>query len=386
MKKYAFFFPVDKDLSLTGGPRTVINLLTGLQSVGHETVLLSQRESALTEELRKQGVQVEVVELPDLLDVHDEKALEYSLPQKASSLSQLIRYNWRIAACCQRHDVDRLWARDIKGVLLVGFAAQYLGVPLIWDMGYEKPSKGLVRILHWIGFLLTTRVITQAERQFPQTFSLLVQKLFGHKVGHIYPGIDPDRQVALQKAGENQKGNGRTVLTIANIHPRKNQKMTIQALSPLLQSIPDLRLVFAGAVRDQNYYEELRAIVNNEGIEESVRFLGWRDDIPALLADSDLLVLSSLREGIPHVVREAMFAQVPVVATRVGGVPESVRHGETGYLVNADDQSSFREHAEDLIRDSEKRKKMGQNALQFGQERFSHSAWIKTYSGVLEAD
>jgi glycosyltransferase involved in cell wall biosynthesis len=385
VKKYAFFFPVDKDLSLTGGPRTVINLLTGLQSVGHETVLLSQRESALTEELRKQGVEVEIVELPDLLDVHDEKALTYSIFQKVRSLVQLIKYNRRIAARCRKHEIDGLWGRNIKGVLFIGIAAHFLRVPLIWDIGYEKPGRGLMQMLHWLGFVLATCVVTQSERQFPETFGPRFEQFFGHKVKCIYPGIDTDRQAALQDSGEYEDGECRTVLSIGNIHPRKNQEMTIQALAPLLHSIPDLRLDFAGAVRDEDYYERLRTLVKDKNIEESVCFLGWRDDIPVLLGRSDLLVLSSLREGIPHVVREAMFAQVPVVATRIGGVPESVRHGETGYLVDADDQSSFREHVEDLIRDSEKRKKMGQNALQFGQERFSHSAWIETYSDFLEA-
>lgn len=384
MKKYAFFFPVDKDLSLTGGPRTVINLLTGLQSVGHETVLLSQRESALTEELRKQGVEVEVVELPDLLDVHNEKALEYSVFQKVRSFFQLIEYNRRIAVRCKQHGIDGLWGRNIKGILFVGIAAQFLRVPLIWDMGYEKPAKGMMKVLHWIGFALTTQVITQSERQFPETFGSRVERFFDHKVEYVYPGIDPDRKTALQTTAENDSGECRTVLTIGNIHPRKNQEMTIQALAPLLHLIPDLRLDLAGAVRDEDYYEGLRALVKDKNVEESVRFLGWRDDIPELLVKSDLLVLSSLREGVPHVVREATFAQVPVVATRVGGVPESVRHGETGYLVDVNDRSSFREYVEELIRDSERRRRMGENALQFGQERFSNSAWIEAYSNVLE--
>lgn len=385
VKKYAFFFPVDKDLSLTGGPRTVVNLLTGLQSAGHGVVLLSQRESALTEELRSRGVAAEVVTLPDILDVHDEQAMDYSLPRKAKSLFELLKYNQRIATRCRKHEVDGLWARQIKGILLVGIAARFLEVPLIWDMGYEKPPRGLMRVLHWIGLGLATRIVTQSKRQFPETFGSQIERLVCHKVDHIYPGISEERQAALRAAAKNGAGKPRTVLTIGNIHPRKNQAMAIRALAPLLRSTSNLRLAVVGAVRDQAYYQDLRTLVGDENLSEVVDFLGWRDDIPALLGRSGLLVLSSRREGIPHVVREAMFAEVPVVATRVGGVPESVRHGETGYLVDPHDEEALREHTARLLNDPDLRRTMGENAVTFARDRFSRSAWIEAYSNVIES-
>ncbi|MFB6286744.1 MAG: glycosyltransferase family 4 protein [Candidatus Bipolaricaulia bacterium] len=384
MKKYAFFFPVDRDLSLTGGPRTVVNLLTGLQSAGHDVVLLSQRESALTEELRSRGVPVEVVTLPDILDVHDEQAIGYSLPRKAKSLFELLKYNQRVATYCRKHEVDGLWARQIKGILLVGVAAQFLGVPLIWDIGYEKPPSGLMRVLHWIGLGLATRIVTQSKRQFPETFGAQIERLVGYKVDHIYPGISEERQAALRTAARDGAGRSRTVLTIGNIHPRKNQAMTIRALASLLRSTPNLQLAIVGAVRDRDYYDDLLALVDDENLSEAVDFLGWRDDVPALLGRCDLLVLSSLREGIPHVIREAMFAEVPAVATRVGGVPESVQHGETGYLVDPHDPEDLRERVEQLLDDPNLRDEMGENAFELAKERFSKSAWIEAYASVLE--
>ena len=385
VKKYAFFFPVDKDLSLTGGPRTVVNLLTGLQSAGYGVVLLSQRESALTEELRSQGTTVEIIGLPNILDTHNEQAKNYSLAQQAEGFVQLLRYNQRIATCCRKHEVDGLWARNVKGVLMVGVAAWRLGVPLIWDMGYEKRSEGLLRLLHWIGLGLATRIVIQSERQFPETFGSQIERLVGHKVDHIYPGINEERQAALRAAARDGVGKPRTVLTIGNIHPRKNQAMAIRALAPLLRSTSNLQLAVVGAVRDQAYYQDLRTLVGDENLSEVVDFLGWRDDIPALLGRSDLLVLSSRREGIPHVVREAMFAKVPVVATRVGGVPESVRHGETGYLVDSHDEEALRKHTARLLHDPDLRRTMGENAVTFARDRFSRSAWIEAYSNVIES-
>jgi glycosyltransferase involved in cell wall biosynthesis len=320
-----------------------------------------------------------------VLNVFDEGIFEYSWTQKFKALAAVLAYNQKLMQLVEEHGSRRIWTRNLKGVLMSGWAASRLGVPLIWDMGYEKSLRGVKQLLHWIGFGLVTDIITQSERQFSETFGAWAERLVGYKVSHIYPGIDTERQSLLQDAAEKHTGEKRTVLTIGNIHPRKNQAMTIRAMAPLLRSKPDLRLVIAGAVRDKEYRDELRVLVDERNVTESVHFLGWRDDIPTLLGQSDLLILSSRREGIPHVVREAMFAQVPVVATRVGGVPESVRHGETGYLVEPDDCDNLRKRAQELLEDSNLRGKMGMNAAEFARRRFSNSAWIEAYANVLEA-
>lgn len=385
MKSLLCLFIIDKDPSLTGAPRTVLNLLTGLHKRGFQPVLVTQRESPLTERLRERGISVEILSLPPILDVFDEGVFEYSWAQKFKVIKAVFEYNRKIRQLAEEHGIKRVWARNIKGVLMVGIAASRLGAPLFWDMGYEKDLSGVKRVIHWVGFSLATSIITQSERQFPETFGSWAEELVGHKVRHIYPGIDTERRSMLQAASEKQPGEKRTVLSIGNIHPRKNQAMTIRALAPLLRCVDDIRLLIAGAVRDKEYRDELRSLVKKRNVTGSVHFLGWRDDIPNLLGQSDLFVLSSQREGIPHVVREAMFARVPVVATRVGGVPESVRHGKTGYLVEPNDCDGLRKHARKLLQDPALRREMGKNAAEFARDRFSNSAWIEAYVNVLEA-
>jgi glycosyltransferase involved in cell wall biosynthesis len=90
-----------------------------------------------------------------------------------------------------------------------------------------------------------------------------------------------------------------------------------------------------------------------------VHFLGYRDDVPELLAQTDILVLTSIMEGIPRAVLEAMAMGVPVVATRVTGTAEVVRHGQTGYTVELGDAEGLAARLADLLRNPQLRAEMG---------------------------
>lgn len=121
------------------------------------------------------------------------------------------------------------------------------------------------------------------------------------------------------------------VLMLANLIPYKGHQDALQALAALAQRLPDAVLVLAGA---GSHEDALRALAVRLGLgPDRVRFLGRRDDVPRLLQACDVLLLASHHEGLPNALMEAMAAGRPVVATRVGGVPELVSHGVTGLLV-----------------------------------------------------
>lgn len=99
-----------------------------------------------------------------------------------------------------------------------------------------------------------------------------------------------------------------------------------------------------------------------------LEFFGAATEVRSLYSDADILVLTSDREGTPNVILEAMASGLPVVATRVGGLPDVVRHGETGFLVDRDDESSLIDAVLDLVQSREKRSAFGQSARQFVEE------------------
>ena len=103
----------------------------------------------------------------------------------------------------------------------------------------------------------------------------------------------------------------------------------------------------------------LRAEALKKNSNGKVKFLGWREDVDEIMPLFDMLVLPSLNEGMGRVLVEAMAAGKPVVASRVGGIPDLVRHAETGYLVPPADEKALADGIKKLLDDPERAKQMG---------------------------
>jgi len=103
---------------------------------------------------------------------------------------------------------------------------------------------------------------------------------------------------------------------------------------------------------------DLEAAAKRQGLEKHIRFLGRRDDIPALLQASDIAVLPSLKEGFSNAIIEAMAAGLPVVATAVGGNAEAVTHGRNGWIVPPGNDAALLNAVAQLVNDSAERERM----------------------------
>ena len=149
---------------------------------------------------------------------------------------------------------------------------------------------------------------------------------------HIGNGIDLTR--FRPPASGPRAGAVPTIICVARFEPVKNHGMLLEAAAILKRGGTPFRLLLVGdgPLRDR-YLEQCR----RTGIEREVEFLGYRTDIPELLAETDIAVLTSLKEGLPRAAIEAMAMGLPVVATRVPGTREVVRYGETGLGVEVGD-------------------------------------------------
>jgi glycosyltransferase involved in cell wall biosynthesis len=130
----------------------------------------------------------------------------------------------------------------------------------------------------------------------------------------------------------------RTVLTVARFTEQKGHRVLLEAIPVILAACCEARFLWVGTGPLE---QALREEVRSRGLASAVVFLGQRDDVPALLAAADLVVLPSLFEGLPLVVLEAMAAGRPVVATRACGTDEAVHDGVTGWLVPPGDAAAL---------------------------------------------
>src|SRR5262249_28548176 len=146
------------------------------------------------------------------------------------------------------------------------------------------------------------------------------------------------------------------VLQVARLDALKDHPTAVRAFERVVRDRPDAVLVLIGEGPEA---PAIREEVRRRGLEEHVRFLGLQTDVEDLLPGSDLFLLTSISEGIPVTLIEAMGAAIPVVATGVGGVGEVVDDGVTGLLSTSGDDARLAEQILRLAREPEARERMG---------------------------
>jgi glycosyltransferase involved in cell wall biosynthesis len=146
--------------------------------------------------------------------------------------------------------------------------------------------------------------------------------------------------------------------------------------------IPEAVFLLAGG---GELLSRVREECDRANLGEGLRLLGWREDLPELLAGTDLAVLTSRSEGTPVALIEAAAAGVPAVATRVGGVPSVVRDGITGVLVPPSDPERMAAEVVRLLEDRERRRAMGEAARDHVLSRFGVARLVENLSNLYES-
>ena len=181
---------------------------------------------------------------------------------------------------------------------------------------------------------------------------------------------------------------GRPVIgAVVVLRPQKALEVLLRASVAIREEIPDVQVLVVGGAEissaddDNSYVQSLRRLSVDLGLEGTVRFLGLRDDVPALLKAFDVCLLSSDYEGSPLSVLEYMEASRPVVATRVGGVPDIVQDGVTGVLVEPQAPEALASAVVGLLRDPDRAAAMGRA----GKERRLREFTIEAAVGRVQA-
>jgi glycosyltransferase involved in cell wall biosynthesis len=120
------------------------------------------------------------------------------------------------------------------------------------------------------------------------------------------------------------------------------------------------------------------------GIGQSIIFTGWRKELTSVYADLDIVALTSLNEGTPVSLIEAMASAKPVISTMVGGVKDMVTDGENGFLTASDDAGTFSRKLSDLIEDEGKRRAFGARGRELAREKYSKERLVKDIEALYE--
>ncbi len=161
----------------------------------------------------------------------------------------------------------------------------------------------------------------------------------------------------------------------------KNHAMFLKSAKKVSEKIANVKFIVVGGGELESEMKELAVSLE---IQDKVIFLGWRRDMPAIYADMDLVVLSSLNEGTPVTLIEAMASGKAVVSTAVGGVPDIVHDGQTGILVPSGDEEGFADAIVDLLEDAEKRKQFGELGREFVSANYTKERLCADISGLYD--
>jgi len=230
-----------------------------------------------------------------------------------------------------------LHTHDYKTDLLGLLAARLARIPCVATVhGYVFVSRRLriYRMLDLLVLRFFSRVITVSEELRQQ---LLTASLRRERVITVHNAINPLAFISqgIQSISRLRRQLGiredqPLIAVVGRLIPGKGHRYFLAAAKQVLQARPEARFLVVGEGPLRGKLEAMNVTL---GIQHAVSFLGFRQDVAAFMQASDLIVLPSLEEGLPVVLLEALALARPVVATAVGGVPEVVKHEETGLLV-----------------------------------------------------
>ncbi len=167
---------------------------------------------------------------------------------------------------------------------------------------------------------------------------------------------------------------------VAALRPEKNHELFLEAAALVCAEVPDAQFLIIG---DGPRREELETLAREKAIDRSVHFLGTRPDIPEVLSLLDVLMLTSHMEANPISILEAMAAEKPVVATRVGSIPRVVADGEFGFLTAPGSAPELADRVIELFRDPQRAAAMGRAGREQVIAQWSIQQTVEGYEGLI---
>ncbi|QDT09591.1 glycosyltransferase [Planctomycetes bacterium K23_9] len=206
-----------------------------------------------------------------------------------------------------------------------------------------------------------------------------------NKVFTVWNGVDVDRFQPRDKAEMRARigidANVPTAGIVAALRPEKQHVMLVQSWAKVVQQLPNAVLVVIGDGVEREAIEQATAEL---GLEDNVRMLGMRHDVPEVLAGLDLKVLSSRMEANPASTLEANACGLPVVAPNVGSLPDTVVEGETGYLYEANNVDALAESMLKVLSSEDRGAAMGVKGRKLVCERFSVEVMVQGYEQLID--
>ncbi|HEY4180274.1 MAG TPA: glycosyltransferase [Kofleriaceae bacterium] len=342
-----------------GQERVALDLAIGQLARGHVVTVISLApgpDGALAKEFDDAGIVVDRV------------------PKRGGLDPTLVP---RLARALRRHGADVVHTHNPLPLIYGAPAARFAGARVIHTKHGVNPGSRGHRLLRRAAAWLAHAFVAVSDTTEQQ--ARLLHDAPVHRLRTIPNGIRLDRYApdALARAAiraELGLGDAWVVGTVGRMDANKNQVMLVRAMAPLLAHMK-VRLVIVG---DGDARADVEAAVAALPDPSRVVLAGRRMDVPRVVQAFDCFALSSISEGLPLVVPEAMAAGLPVVTTAVGGLPSVIDDGVTGLLVSVD-EAAFTTALASLAADPDRARVMGRRAREVALARYSSDRMVDEY-------
>jgi glycosyltransferase involved in cell wall biosynthesis len=364
---------------LTGGP---LYILTMIEALAHNVrpVVVVPNQSPLHEALVARGVDVRVANLGPMGGRTGWRRRLLSVAANGLAVVTIFRSNLAVRRIVRDERAALFWARGAKSMLLGAIGARLGGARAIWDIALEADSRGRVRLVHKLAGNLANRIVAQAAELLTTSVGRSGRLRLRSSV--VTPCVSDARAQQLRAADASRTrglGEPLRVLMVGSFTPRKNQLLLVDALE--MQDGADVVATIAGPRTDAAYAQAVEMRVQQSNAAARITLSAYVEDVPALMGRADVLVLCSTDEGVPMIGREALFAGLPIVSTRVGGTAAVVEDGRNGFLVEPT-PASLADRLTRLAGDPELVRAMA-SASRERAERFSMARWRAEYLNIL---
>ena len=371
------FFSHSSELS--GAPKCLLELVESIERSRYLPIVVTPEKGPLIQGLRKVNVEVKIIKGIERLSIQNRNpVLKLFFLWRRTLLNFYLTFQtYRLI---REYKADLVYLNSIAS-RYAGVSAKISGLPVIWHIheGYQNKFK------RWFFSLLIGWIATKVIFNSEANRTLWGYEKLIRKSTCVYNGIDLKNVEDLrQKKIEIDFKNAKPFIGyIGQINPFKGINILIDAMGKIRLRFSDATCWIIGkpSPNQEGYYEMLKEKVIQKGLEQNIKFIGFQPNIFPLIDKIDILVMPSLFEAFGRVLIEGMALAKPIVASRVGGIPEIVVDYETGILVPPNDPQKLAEAILSLLEDPVLRRRLGET----GQKRVKEFFTLENYLIKIES-
>jgi glycosyltransferase involved in cell wall biosynthesis len=346
---------------LGGGEHSYFDLICNLANNWHVISALPEN-GELLKKLKKKEIYTCIISMP---------------PIRPWLLTDIIICLKNYQQICKAYNPHLIYANGSRAAVYAGIIGKLLNIPVIWHCRIANPDI----LLDYLLTKLCAKIIVNSNATARRFKSKSSQKF---KV--IYNGID----IAwFREINKNKNtfvdSEWKVILMVARISKWKRHDLALYCFERIAHLDEKVHIFFVGN-KDRNepdWWKYLQKMTSLSRYSDRIHWIGHVEDVRLWYRDADLLLLPSKNEPFGRVLVEAMACGVPIVATMGGGVPEIIRHGKDGYLVQQGKKKELAEAVEKLLKNNDIRLRMGRSGKERAED-FTIQSHIRAMTEVFE--